>query len=111
LSFAVPVPAWQHHGGFCEDYVGYGGEDTDFAATAHRAGVTMWWVGGADTYHQHHRTADPPIEHVDDIIRNATIFHQRWGRWPMRDWLEDFRKTGLAHIDDNDSWVVGPAVP
>jgi GT2 family glycosyltransferase len=107
LSFALPVAAWQRVGGFCEDYVGYGGEDTDFAATASRAGVAMWWAGGADSYHQHHPTMDPPVEHLDDIIRNARIFYERWGRWPMQGWLEQFRQAGLAHIDDDGCWVRG----
>ncbi|MFD0427690.1 glycosyltransferase family 2 protein [Streptomyces zhihengii] len=47
-------------GGFCEQYTGYGGEDTDFAATATRSGVDLWWVGGAEAYHQHHPVHTPP---------------------------------------------------
>jgi GT2 family glycosyltransferase len=109
LSFALPVPAWQMVGGFWEDYVGYGGEDTDFAAAADRAGLAMWWVGGADSYHQHHPASDPPVEHLDDIIRNAAIFHERWNRWPMNGWLEQFRDAGLAHVDETGCWVAGSA--
>jgi GT2 family glycosyltransferase len=107
LSFALPVTVWQRIGGLCEDYVGYGGEDTDFAATASRAGVPMWWVGGADSYHQHHPATDPPVEHLDDIIRNATVFYKRWGRWPMQGWLEQFRHAGLAHVDEDGCWAAG----
>jgi GT2 family glycosyltransferase len=107
LSFALTVEAWMLIGGFCEAYIGYGAEDTDFAATASRAGVGMWWVGGADSYHQHHPATDPPVEHLDAIIRNATIFHQRWRRWPMQGWLEQFRHAGLAHVDDNGDWAAG----
>jgi GT2 family glycosyltransferase len=109
LSFALSVTAWQIVGGFCEDYVGYGGEDTDFAAAADRAGLAMWWVGGADSYHQHHPAPDPPVEHLDDIIRNATIFHERWGRWPMHGWLKQFRDADLAHVDETGCWVAGSA--
>lgn len=39
-----------------------------------------------------------------DVIRfpdraNATIFHQRWGWWPMRDWLDSFEQQGLIARD------------
>ena len=33
LSFALDAGDWDALGGFCEDYVGYGGEDTDFGQT------------------------------------------------------------------------------
>ena len=84
LSFAVTAATWRRVGGFCEDYVGYGGEDTDFGQLAARAGVDLCWVGGAWAYHQHHPTETPPVRHLADILRNAAIFHRRWGWWPMR---------------------------
>jgi len=55
----------------------------------------MRWVGGADAFHQYHPVSDPPVEHIDDILRNATLFHQRWGWWPMQGWLRDFENRGL----------------
>lgn len=99
LSFAVSAPTWNRIGGFCELYRGYGGEDTDFAQRAAAAGITMRWVGGADAYHQHHPVSDPPIEHLDDIVRNADIFHRRWGWWPMQGWLREFETRGLIRRD------------
>ncbi|MFC7575494.1 glycosyltransferase family 2 protein [Klenkia terrae] len=45
LSFALTGATWTRLGGFCEEYAGYGGEDTDFAETAHAAGVPLRWVG------------------------------------------------------------------
>jgi hypothetical protein len=71
----------------------------------------MWWVGGADSYHQHHPSTEPPVEHLEDILRNATIFYQRWGRWPMQGWLDQFRKAGLTHLDANGYWVAGNDLP
>ena len=62
LSFAVTAATWRLLGGFCEDYVGYGGEDTDFGQVAARAGVELAWVGGAWAYHQHHATETPPVQ-------------------------------------------------
>lgn len=105
LSFAVTAATWSRVGGFCEAYVGYGGEDTDYGQQARRAGVDLCWVGGAWAYHQHHPTRTPPVQHLDDILRNAAIFHRRWGWWPMEGWLTAFAELGLARYDgDADAW-------
>lgn len=106
LSFAVSAQTWGRIGGFEESYVGYGGEDTDFAVKAERAGVALAWVGGADAYHQHHRVSRPPVEHVDDIVRNASIFHRRWGTWPMRGWLDAFVERGLVTCSPDGGYAV-----
>ncbi|MEJ7702691.1 MAG: galactosyltransferase-related protein [Geodermatophilaceae bacterium] len=106
LSFAVTAPVWNRIGGFCEDYTGYGGEDTDFAELAAAAGVGLRWVGGATAYHQYHPVSTPPVEHVDDVLRNGALFHRRWGWWPMRGWLDAFAERGLIRHDaGTDSWV------
>ncbi len=99
LSFAITRATWQRLGGFCEDYVGYGGEDTDYGQLARRAGVELRWVGGAWAYHQHHPTQAPPVQHLGDILRNAALFHDRWGWWPMEGWLRAFAERGLARYD------------
>ena len=99
LSFAVTPATWRRVGEFCEEYVGYGGEDTDYGQLARRAGVGLCWVGGAWAYHQHHQTESPPVRHLDDILRNAALFHRRWRWWPMEGWLSAFAERGLAHYD------------
>jgi GT2 family glycosyltransferase len=99
LSFAVTAATWHRIGGFCERYRGYGGEDTDFAFCAAERAVPMRWVGGAHAFHQYHPVADPPVEHLDDILRNAGIFHERWGWWPMEGWLSAFEADGLVRRD------------
>lgn len=100
LSFAVSRRIWERVGGFCEEYAGYGAEDTDFAWTARARGVDIAWVGSARAYHQHHATEDPPVQHLDDIARNAMVFRRRWGWWPMGGWLREFERRGLVTIDD-----------
>ncbi|NHU85421.1 glycosyltransferase family 2 protein [Kocuria sp. JC486] len=99
LSFAVSANLWKRlrreTGGFCERYTGYGGEDTDFAMLLRQEGIPMVWVGGAHAYHQWHAVSSPPVEHVDAVLRNAELFRQRWGWWPMRGWLEAFTQRGL----------------
>jgi hypothetical protein len=41
------------------------------------------------------------VEHVHDIVRNATTFHRRWGWWPMIGWLNAFEQRGLI-VRDKD---------
>jgi N-acetylglucosaminyl-diphospho-decaprenol L-rhamnosyltransferase len=104
LSFALGADLWHELGGFDEAYVGYGAEDTDFGRLAEAAGVPTAWVGAARAYHQHHAVSRPPVEHVDDIVRNAALFHERWGEWPMTTWLDAFVEQGLV-ARDGDGYV------
>lgn len=102
LSFAVHADGWRRTGGFCESYVGYGAEDTDFAASATAAGLTMGWLGSARAYHQHHPTSSPPVQHLADILHNGALFRRRWGRWPMEGWLLEFERMGLVEREDGE---------
>jgi GT2 family glycosyltransferase len=108
LSFAVTARTWQRIGGFCELYRGYGGEDTDFAQCAAARQVPMRWIGGAHAFHQYHPVDDPPVDHLDDILRNASIFYRRWGCWPMEGWLSSFAAHGLIHRRANGCPVRTP---
>lgn len=101
LSFALTPAVFHDLGGFDERYVGYGAEDTDFGMRAQRAGIELTWVGGAEAYHQHHPVSTPPVEHLHDIVRNATVFHDRWGTWPMEGWLAAFAERGLVDWSDD----------
>lgn len=109
LSFALDVGSWHALGGFCEDYVGYGGEDTDFGQRLGAAHGSLLWVGGAAAYHQHHPSQSPPVQHLDAIVANANRFHDRWGWFPMEGWLERFAAMGLAEVDPGSGrWRVRP---
>lgn len=103
LSFAVRAETWlkirRSTGGFDEGYLGYGGEDTDFALRLRRAGIPLRWAGGAHAYHQWHPVSSPPWEHLDDILVNARRFHRTWGFWPMEGWLTEFRRAGAIDSD------------
>jgi len=106
LSFALTARTWTRIGGFSELYVGYGGEDTDFAQLATSRGIELAWVGGARAHHQYHPTTSPPVQHVDAILRNGAIFHDRWGWWPMGGWLDAFAERGLvSRTPDKSGWV------
>ncbi len=96
LSFATTPQTWARVGGFDEAYVGYGGEDTDFAQRARAASVESWWLGSARAFHQFHPVSSPPVEHLDAILRNGRLYAERWGEWPMVGWLEAFEGLGLV---------------
>ena len=104
LSFALSGETWFDIGGFDEVYLGYGGEDTDYARRAHAAGTVLAWVRDAAAFHQFHPVSAPPVEHVDDIVRNAEIFHDRWGDWPMTGWLSAFEEQGLVRRADDGTY-------
>lgn len=103
LSFALTAATWDRIGGFDEEYVGYGGEDTDFAMRSASAEVPFVWVGGAHAYHQHHPTSSPPWQHLDDILANGRRFADRWGSWPMAGWLQAFEAAGAIERS-GDGW-------
>lgn len=96
LSFAVTAAAWERSGGFCEDYRGYGAEDTDFALTC---GLPLYWVGGAHALHQHHPPARADPDRVGEIVANARTFHRRHGWWPMAQWLAELDAAGSVRFD------------
>lgn len=108
LSFAIAHDDFDEVGGFDERYQGYGGEDTDFARMLERHRIPIFYDGDALAFHQHHAVSTPPVEHLEDIVDNATVFHDKWGEWPMRGWLAAFRDAGLiAWHPDADHIVVG----
>lgn len=106
LNFAMTPAAWRTVGGFDEAYVGYGGEDTDFAQRLGAAGGHLLWLGGAVAHHQWHESHSPPWDKVADVVRNGRVFAERWGWWPMEGWLEQFESAGLVRRDGAGGWVL-----
>ena len=94
LSFALAAEDWRALGGMDEAFFGYGGEETDLAARLAESGLSTFWVAGARAYHQHHPVSRPPVEHLVDIVRNASIYWRRWHEWPMSGWLDEFERQG-----------------
>lgn len=95
LSFALSKEKYLGIGGMDEAFVGYGGEETDFAARLGATGLPVYWTANARAYHQHHPIAVPPLQHFDDIVENATRFHWKHGRWCMDYWLSQLASAGF----------------
>ncbi|QKZ14956.1 glycosyltransferase family 2 protein [Spirosoma sp. KUDC1026] len=98
LLFAIQKQTFERIGGFDESFTGYGAEDTDFAMMFHRAGVKLIFVHDY-VLHQYHDKYDPPVNHFDSIIENATRYQQKWNVLPMQRWLNAFAGMGLIKID------------
>jgi hypothetical protein len=108
LAFAVRRQRFNNLGGFDSRFTGYGAEDTDFGFRGHQAGVALLFLGGPGAFHQHHENFDPPLQHFEDIIRNAEIFRDIWGVWPMQGWLHAFARLGLIRLGDRSIITVRP---
>ena len=106
LSFILPRSTWVQAGGMDESYVGYGAEETDFSERLKVSGARMFWLGGTVCYHQHHAVHRPPLQHFGSIVRNARLFHERWGRWCMDYWLDDFARRGFVARDGGELRVL-----
>lgn len=111
LSFALSAELWCHlredFGGFDEQFTGYGVEDTDFGHRLLYRRVPVVLVAGAHAYHRWHPVSDPPVEHVDDLLRNGALYAQRWGEWPAPGWFAEFERLGLVRRR-GDGWEAAP---
>ena len=105
LLFAIQKQTFNTIGGFDETFVGYGAEDTDFAMMFHRSGVRQIFVRDY-VLHQYHDKHDPPLNHFDSIIENATRYQQKWTVLPMQRWLTAFEDMGLIEVDQTGSITV-----
>lgn len=95
VAFLIPAARFYDLGGFDPAFTGYGAEDTDFGFRAALSGLPLILLGGQPIFHQHHTLYAPPLPHFADIVRNASLFHRRYGLWPMRDRLTAFEAAGL----------------
>ena len=95
LAFGVRAKTFDRLGGFNEAFTGYGAEDTDLAFRARDAGIPILLCADAVAFHQPHESLDPPLQHFADIMRNASLFRERHGVWPMQGWLNAFEEMGL----------------
>ncbi len=105
LIFAIQKQTFDKIGGFDESFTGYGAEDTDFAMAFHEAGVEQLFVNDY-VLHQYHDKYDPPLNHFNSIIENATRYRQKWKVLPMQRWLKAFEAMGLIVIEPSGEITV-----
>lgn len=105
LNIGLTVDDWYRAGGFDEEYVGYGAEDTDFGQRIAAAGGSMWWSARATAFHQYHPVSEPPVEHAASIARNANLFRSRWGFDPMEGWIRELERLGHLAWDEPHGWT------
>lgn len=103
LNFALSKTDFEKIGGFDERFDGYGGEDTDFGRMVVENDLPLWWVKGAQAYHQYHPHHMPPVHHLDSVLANAMTFADKWGEPTMQHWLRAFVLMGLLECTD-DGW-------
>ena len=101
LNFALQRRLFLKVGGLDERFVGYGGEETDFARGLAEQGARLMWCGGARAYHQHHEVMRPPLQHFTDIVRNARLYREKWGEWCMDYWLGQMHEQGFIRWDQS----------
>jgi len=96
LAFYVPRQLFNLLEGFDPQFTGYGAEDTDLALKIFQLrNKYPLLLSPSRVYHQQHPVHTPPVHQVEAIVINARIFYEKWGRWVMENWLEDFTKLGL----------------
>ena len=101
LNFACRRDTFMRMGGFDTRYLGYGGEDTDFAFRAAEAGVPVEFAE-ARAFHQFHPSVEPPLNHLASVVANSRLFREHWGVWPMEGWLRQFAGMGYIALDDKE---------
>ena len=105
LNFGCTKRTFYHIGGFDETYTGYGAEDTDFAFEARKQGIDVLTID-ATVFHQYHPSYSPPLNHLEDILKNANVFYKKWGEWPMEGWLKAFEQRGYIHCSKSGTTLL-----
>lgn len=105
LSFAMPKRIFEISGGFDEDYVGYGAEDTDFGKKLSVQQISIAWCAGATVYHQFHTQHMPPVHQVSSILHNNRVYKRKWGTNTMEHWLGAFIGLGLIETTSDGDYV------
>ena len=99
LCFGIRTETFVRIGGFDTNYVGYGGEDTDFAFKARSQQLPHYKIS-ALAYHQFHSSYAPPLNHVAEIVSNAKVFYRKWNILPMEKWLRQFADMGYISLQN-----------
>lgn len=110
LCFAMTKKSFDRVEGFDEGFLGYGGEDTDFAWKLKDAGLELWIVN-AKIYHQQHPVYIPPLGHMEAIVDNSNYFYKKRGFWIMENWLKSFQMMGLIEWNEQSNKIIINRLP
>jgi GT2 family glycosyltransferase len=94
LCFGISNTDYARIGRFDEKFIGYGGEDTDFAFKARNKKIPFY-ICDATVFHQPHTLHEPPLQHFVAIVMNANYFFRKWKKWPMGNYLRQFAELNL----------------
>lgn len=109
LSFAMSASAWQksvdEFGGFCEEFDGWGLDDTDYGYQIIRSKeLDLYLLGGAIVFHQFHTSYVPPVDKAKDLAKNSNLFWKRNGYETLYDvWLLELM--GFLLVDEENQTV------
>ena len=110
LCFGIRKNTFERIGGFDTNYLGYGGEDTDFSFQARSHEIPLYKIG-ARAYHQFHPSSTPPLNHLEEIVNNAGVFYRKWNILPMEKWLRQFADLGYITLQSQRDTLKGSTVP
>ncbi len=96
--FFMSKSAIETVGGFDETYSGFGINDEDFFQICLEAGLTIRNLDTI-TFLPNRKHYQCPLNHLVDFVRNAELFHQKWGNYPCQDVLARFAELGLINND------------
>ena len=96
LCFFISNELFYKVGGFDDQFIGYGGEDTDFALKIKHAEIEFY-ITPYIVYHQQHAFYRPPLNHFNAIVQNSNVYFKKWNRWPMEKHLQKFSEIGLIN--------------
>ena len=102
LCFYMTSNLFFEIGGFDEDFIGYGAEDTDFAFKCRDYGIPLYLTDN-NVYHQQHSFCRPPLNSLEAIVKNSNQFYSKWAIWPMVNHLEKFNKLGIISWNESQS--------
>ena len=105
LCFGIRKKTFERIGGFDPDYLGYGGEDTDFSFQARSHKIPLYKIS-ARAYHQFHPSFTPPLNHLEEIVNNARVFYRKWNILPMEKWLRQFADLGYITLQNEEIKII-----
>ena len=95
LSFVINKNWFNKLGRFDENFINYGGEDTELSYRNYKQNGLLKWVPEAEVFHQPHEINELPIHYIKSVVANINYFYDKHGFYIMEDWIKGFEKLNL----------------